>query len=77
MKLEVGKFIYANGVVSGPAEYMRERGSAKLDDIEAGNSHVVNYGLMHSKGSVEQLVLVALQTDYAGWRGLRGLGDKQ
>ncbi len=71
--LKVGHFIYDNGVVSGPAEYMREQGSAKLRDIEAGNSAVVNYGLMHGKGSVEQLVLVALQTDYAGWRGTKSL----
>jgi hypothetical protein len=72
MKYEVGRFALEDGVVSGPAEYMRERGDARLREIEAGRDSVFNAGLQFGSPNVETAILVSLQTDYAGW-----LGQKQ
>ena len=69
--MKVGEFTYENGTVSGPAQYMTEKGNAKVEDILAGRSAVFNYGVGLPGANPAQLVLVALQTDYAGWRGMR------
>lgn len=69
-KITVGKFEIENGVLSGPAQYMAEQGNAKLDAIMAGNDTVFNM-TAHLSPSVEIAVLVALQTDYAGWVGMK------
>ena len=69
---QVGKFTLDNGVLSGPAEYMQEQGSAKLDRILAGTDNVFNASLVHST-DIETGILVALQTDYAGWLGMKEL----
>lgn len=66
----VGEFSITAGVVSGPAEYMREQGNAKLRSIESGADVVFNTGIMLSP-DIETAVLVSLQTNYAGWKGAR------
>lgn len=70
--MQVGRFIYdeAASTVSGPADYMREQGSARLDAILAGNDPAFNASVQFSPDPVTA-VLVQLQTDYAGWKGLR------
>lgn len=72
--ITVGRFTYnkETNEVSGPAEYMEERGFAKLDAIMAGTDVLFNFGCVKSP-SVEVAVLVSLQTDYAGWKGTRQL----
>jgi len=75
--LKVGAFTYEAGKVSGPSEYMNEQGSAKLEEIQSGKSAVFNFGCTRCKGTeveLARLVLVTLQTDYAGWRGMKTLG---
>ena len=71
MAKTVGAFKYEDGAVFGPADYMREQGNDYLDKIEAGNCAVFNYGAMTGKGDTVTLVLVALQTNYAGWKGMQ------
>lgn len=71
---KVGEFTYDGKTVSGPEQYMKERGSAKLDSICSGND--VGFNAMMAcrpGGDLETLVLVALQTNYAGWKGTRSL----
>jgi hypothetical protein len=70
----VGEFTYEDGTVTGPAEYMKERGNTRLKKILDGEDHVFNAGARFSPmTSTEKLVLVSLQTDYAGWKGTREL----
>lgn len=70
----VGQFTYDGQSVSGPAEYMREQGSAKLDSILAGEAAGFNAMLaVRPDVDLETMVLIALQTDYAGWKGTRQL----
>lgn len=73
-EITCGAFTYntETNVVSGPAEYMKEQGNARLDRILAGQDVVFNMGCTRSP-SVEMAVLVSLQTDYAGWKGTRQL----
>lgn len=68
----VGRFSYDDeaGTVSGPAEYMREKGNARLADIEAGRDVVFNMTASYSPDIVTA-ILVNLQTDFAGWVGMR------
>jgi len=70
----VGQFTFntETNVVEGPAEYMREQGSARLERIMSGNDVVFNMGVTRSP-DVYTAVLVSLQTDYAGWKGTRQL----
>ncbi len=73
--VKVGAFEYdttTNSLV-GPAEYMRERGDARLARIAAGQDTVFNYGSGRPGASTVTLTLVSLQTDYAAWRGTRDL----
>jgi len=66
----VGKFtIDETGTVTGPAAYMRERGSARLRRIERGDDIVIRFGLEQPGADIETLILVSLQTDYAAYRG--------
>lgn len=73
-EITVGKFTFdrKTGVVSGPKEYMEERGSARIRSIEDGQDVVFNFGVT-SAPDVFTAVLVSLQTDYASWRGARQL----
>lgn len=67
--MQVGEFtLTAGGTVTGPAEYMRERGSDHLRQIEQGQDVIVNSGY---SPDIETAILVSLQTDYAAWRGAR------
>ena len=76
MSTIVGEFTYADGVVSGPAEYMRERGNDRIERILEGSCSVFNAGARFSAGvGVATLVLTSLQTDYAAWKGLQALVD--
>ena len=72
MRHEVGQFTYdtETGTLTGPAEYMQEKGNAKLEDILAGRDVVANFGMLKSPNA-HTAVLVALQTDYAGWHGMQ------
>lgn len=69
-KITVGRFEYEDGAISGPAEYMNEKGNAKLDGILAGTDVVFNMSAGYSP-NIETAVLVAMQTDFAGWHGSR------
>lgn len=76
MKKTVGQFTLEGNSISGPAEYMREQGNAFIDKCLKGESIVFNVGLTHSPDP-ETALLVAVQTDYAGWKGMRPfLGKK-
>ena len=70
----VGQFTYneRTTTVTGPAEYMRGQGSAFLQVALEGGSVVVNFAMSQGQDPVVA-VLVALQTDFATWRGLRQL----
>ena len=70
----VGQFTYdeKTGTVVGPKQYMDEQGSAKLDRILSGNDVVFNMGATRSPDVITAL-LVAMQTDYAGWKGTKQL----
>lgn len=71
-RITVGAFYYEAGSIFGPAEYMREQGNAKLDGILAGTDAAFNVSA-HQSPNVETAVLVSMQTDYAGWLGMRQL----
>jgi hypothetical protein len=69
--MTVGEFTYEkDGTVTGPAQYMADRFDKFRANLEAGRNAVFNYGAMHGKGTAESLLLVALQTDYAAWKGM-------
>ena len=70
MKKQVGAFTIENGTLSGPARYMAEQGSEKLARITRGEDVVFNASMLHSP-DVETGILVAMQTDYAGWLGMQ------
>jgi hypothetical protein len=69
-KTTVGRFTYdpETGTVSGPAEYMREQGNARIAQIERGGS-VADQMIIGRAPNVVVGILVVLQTDYAGWHG--------
>ncbi len=68
----VGEFSFDGKHVSGPARFMKEVGSAKLDSMTSGTDAGFNAMLACApKGSdLVTVVLVALQTAFAGWKGL-------
>lgn len=72
MKHKVGQFTYdtETRVLTGPAAYMKDQGNAKLESILSGKSQAFNL-CAHRSPCVEVAVLVALQTDYAGWHGVQ------
>lgn len=73
--IEVGAFTYepATGAITGPERYMRERFPAVKAEIEAGRNVCFNAGAGGLSPNVETALLVAVQTDYAGWRGTQQL----
>lgn len=77
MTLTAGRFTYdpATQQVAGPAQYVRERGSAKLDAMLAGTEAGFNAMLNVAPLGTDtvMIVLVALQTDFAGWMGMKQL----
>lgn len=72
--ITVGRFSYdaESGTLTGPVEYLKEQGDALLARIKAGNSVVYNTGISLGHDPVKT-ILVALQTDFAGWLGNRQL----
>jgi len=66
----VGHFTYEDGILLGPRDYMLEQGNALLDKILAGEDTIFNLTKDQSP-DVETAILVRLQTDYAGWQGLK------
>jgi hypothetical protein len=70
MTKTIGSFTLADGILSGPQDYMIERGNALTDRILAGEDTIYNLTASQSP-DVETAVLVRLQTDYAGWLGLK------
>ena len=66
----VGSFTLQDGILSGPQKYMREQGNALVDRILAGDDTIFNLTASQSP-DVETAILVRLQTDYAGWLGLK------
>jgi hypothetical protein len=70
MAKTVGQFTIDNGEFSGPAEYMLDKGDVRLNAILAGADPIFN-ATAHLSPDVETAILVAMQTDYAGWNGAR------
>jgi hypothetical protein len=77
-QIQVGAFTITEGhdgiTVQGPAAYMRSTHYAEcIRKIEAGQSAVINYAPA-SQQDFLTLLGVAIQTDFAGWKGLQTLG---
>lgn len=70
--MKIGEFEYRDGAVYGPKVYMLEQGKTKLDSIMSGQAAGFN-AMLAARPDISpvQMVLVALQTDYAGWIGMR------
>ena len=69
--LTVGKFTLDDAdVLSGPGDYMTEQGDKLLDRMLAGEDTVFNM-TAHLSPDVRTALLVRLQTDYAGWLGMK------
>ena len=83
----VGQFTYEDGILCGPRDYMEEHdgvtlarcqrqrimvapSNALLDKILAGEDAIFNLTKDESH-DIETAILVRLQTDYAGWMGLK------
>ena len=66
----VGQFTYEDGILCGPRDYMEEQGNNVLDRILAGEDSIFNLTKDQSP-DIETAILVRLQTDYAGWLGLK------
>lgn len=69
----VGAFTFdsATSEVTGPAEYIRSAEYRRcVASIEGGTSHCFRAAMEHSP-NLETALLVTIQTDYAGWRGLQ------
>jgi hypothetical protein len=72
MPKTVGRFSIDGTRISGPAEYMRERGDARLHKLLAGQDALFN-ACAHWSPDTETAILVWLQTDFAAWLGMRDL----
>ena len=57
-------------VLSGPGDYMTEQGDKLLDRMLAGEDTVFNM-TAHLSPDVRTALLGRLQTDYAGWLGMK------
>ena len=66
----VGQFTYEEDLLLGPRDYMEEQGNPLLDKILAGEDTLFNLTKDQSP-DVETAILVRLQTDYAGWLGIK------
>lgn len=67
--MQIGSFRWENGSVVGPAAYMAERFDAVVEEIKAGRNAVFSSPFASSNVAVR--LLVAVQTDYAAWKGQR------
>ena len=70
--IEVGRFRFdrETQTLEGPADYMREQGNAKVDRIVRGDDVAFNM-TCHLSPDIETAILIHLQTDYAGWHGMK------
>ena len=65
---QAGRFtVYETGAIEGPADYMAERFNADR------TMETAKLFRLHSDEPLGQLFAVALQTDYAGWVGMKDL----
>jgi hypothetical protein len=73
---KVGRFEFdpKSGTLSGPAEYMKERGNALIDAIQGGTDNIFNMTASFSPDPVTA-IMVRLQTDFAGWLGSRQIAS--
>lgn len=73
MARTVGQFtLHDDGSLEGPAQYLQEQGNAFLTALLDGTNAAFNMSA-HLSPDIETAVLVFLQTDYAGWKGVRDL----
>jgi len=76
MLISIGEFTADKNVqtedlsISGPKSYMDERYEQVMKDIADGQSAVFNMAGMRGVPTT-QAILVTLQTDYAGWVGMK------
>lgn len=66
----VGHFTLEDGILCGPRDYMLEKGNSLLEKVLAGEDTIFNMTKDQSR-DLETAILVRLQTDYAGWLGLK------
>ena len=73
----VGRFTFnaEDGTVSGPADYMRAQGNARIAQIERGGSVADKLIIGNAPDFITGL-LVVLQTDYAGYAGYKSYFGK-
>ena len=72
---EIGAFKFLQNdagetFIEGPEDYLQTQGARLLAHIVAGEDAIFNLTCGQS-ATFEIAVLVRLQTDYAGWRGLQ------
>ena len=69
----VGRFTFddADGTISGPAEYMKAQGFARIARINEGALSEADRRIIAAAPDAVTGILVALQTDYAGWIGYK------
>ncbi len=73
--ITVGQFsLDENYILSGPTLYMNEQGNALTDQILAGMDTIYNT-TRHLSPNMETAILVRLQTDYAGWLGMKQITE--
>lgn len=72
-KVEVGRFTFdtATQTLTGPADYFESCGGVDKAVEMALASTVFKYGAAGASPSPQVALLVALQTDYAGFKGSR------
>ena len=69
-KITAGNFKIEGNSIEGPGDYMKEKGNALLDNILSGKDTIYNM-TYHLSPSLEMAVCVRLQTDYAGYLGMK------
>ena len=71
--VEVGRFTLdtASGILTGPADYFASKGGAQAAVEDVTRGAVFQYGATGASPSPVVALLVALQTDYASFRGRR------
>ena len=73
----VGRFSYQDGKVSGPAQYMNERGGARLDLLNGDMPESLEVMLRFAPDCPDKTIrtiLVWMQTDFAAWMGEKSMG---
>lgn len=71
--ITIGKFSYDYDTrdLAGPEGYMTEQSGILLAKVRDGMSAVFNYAVSVAGSNEVVALLTALQTDYAGWRGMQ------